>query len=159
MQNQKESDSPSWRKFATSTTPRLAFLYKWLSIGMNQYLITALIEDLTPWQGVDPATYHGPQIWDRSGYRNSMYDAVWDEAGVWTRQAATELLRDARRYYRAVNNAALARGDTTDNYTSWRANFKADMRRLRKKINGDPLTHSYPAFQSESEPEPEPERE
>lgn len=55
-----------------------------------------------------------PDIQDRSGYRTSMYDAVWDPDGLWTQKAAEELLRNTREYYSAVmmlhKNAEIGQG-------------------------------------------------
>ena len=91
-----------------------------------------------------------PDIQDRSGYRTSMYDAVWDPDGLWTQKAAEELLRNTREYY-SGDDAAQKRGDRTGDYTWWKNDFYADMLRLPKKINGDPSVMGwYPAF----EPEP-----
>ena len=99
---------------------------------MNPYLITAAIENLTPWKGE-----HGGDG-DTSGYTGCMWDAVWGTpAREWTQTLAEELLRDAREYYDEVIAKVSGQNSHTGAFARWQRNFLNAMENLQWRIDGE----------------------
>ena len=92
---------------------------------MNPYLITAAIENLTPWKGE-----HGGDG-DTSGYTGCMWQAVWGiPTREWTQTLAEELLRDAREYYDEVIAKVSGQNSQTGAFARWQRNFLNAMKNL-----------------------------
>ena len=117
---------------------------------MNPYLITAAIENLTPWKyihgGDDLAAAMNYEGGDTSGYTACIWEAVWQDSAdaisrpdqrVWTQTRAEELLQDARDYFDEVivNVSEQDRRDSA--FARWRSNFLHAMKNLQWKINGE----------------------
>lgn len=112
---------------------------------MNPYLITAAIENLTPWKWIEGGSelvaamnYEGG---DTSGYTACMWRAVWHDSQpdqrLWTQTTAQELLQDAQDYFDAVIENVSERDRRTSSFRIWRDNFEDAMQNLQLKINGE----------------------
>ena len=109
----------------------------------NPYLITAVISNFRPWvQGHEDFSYE-----------NAMDDACYDPDGMWTREDAEKLLREANAYYEQVvpleqerrrnmpeEERSILAEDPDDFFDLWRMRFRDLMVLLQQKLNGDYTT-------------------